>query len=60
MISAGNGVVTEGNTLLSDDDIEMLVVLRIHSEFVEFMRSKYGNLSRQKFNVTIVRYDGEE
>ena len=24
------------------------------------MRSKYGNLSRQKFNVTIVRNDGEE
>ena len=53
-------MVTEGNTLLSDDEIEMRVVLRISSEFMEFMRSKYGNLFRQQFNVTIVRSDGEE
>ena len=60
MISIGNDVVTEGNTLLSDDEIEMRVVLHISSEFMEFMRSKYGNLFRQQFNVTIVRSDGEE
>ena len=59
MISVGNDMSTEGNTLISDDDIDMLVVLRINSELMEFMRSKYSKLSRQKFNVTIVRSDGE-
>ena len=46
MISVGNGVVTEGNTLLSDDEIDMLVVIHISSEFMEFMQSKYSSLSR--------------
>ena len=60
MISIGNNVVTEGNTLLSGENIDMLVVLHIYSELMDSMQSKYGNFSRQKFNVTIVRYDGEE
>ena len=60
MISVGNDVATEGNMLLSDYNIEMLVVLCISLELMEFVRSKYSNLSRQKFNVTIVRSNGEE
>ena len=46
VISVSNDVVTEGNTLMSDGDIDMLVVLPISSKFMEFMRSKYGNLYR--------------
>ena len=34
MIYVGNDVVTEGNMLLSDDWIEILVVLRINYEFI--------------------------
>ena len=60
MIYVRNYVVTEGNKLLSDKEIEMPVVLCINSDFMEFMRSKCGNLSRQKLNVTIVRSDGKE
>ena len=60
IISVCNYVVIEGNMLLSDDRIEMLVVLHINSEFMEFMQSKYGNFSRKKFDITIVRSDGEE
>ena len=59
MISVGNDVVAEGNTLLSGDNIEILVVLHVNSEFMEFMRSKYGNFSSQKFNVTVVSSYGE-
>ena len=59
MIYVVNNVVTEGKTLLSDNYIDILVVLCIHSEFMDFMQSKYVNLSRQKFNLTIVKYDGE-
>ena len=60
MISVGNDVVTEGNKKMSDDKIDMFVVLCINSQSMEFMRSKHGNFSSQKFNVTIVRSDGEE
>ena len=52
-------MVTGFNVLLSYDKIDMLVVLQINSYLVEFMWSKYGSLSRQKFNVTIVGYDSE-
>ena len=58
IISVDNDVVIEGNTLLSDNDIEKFVILCINSEFMEFMQSKYGNLSRQQLYVTIVRYRG--
>jgi hypothetical protein len=37
MISAANDIVTEGNTLLDDEEIEMLVLLRMNSDFMEFM-----------------------
>ena len=47
MIYLVNDIMTESNTLLSDDEIDMCVVLCINSEFMEFMRSKYGNFSRQ-------------
>ena len=60
MISFNNDVVTEGNMLLSDYKIDMLIVLCINSQSMEFMQSKYGNFSRQIFNVTILRSDGEE
>ena len=59
MISVENDMVTECNTILSENEIEMISVLHINSEFIDFMQSEYGNFSRQMFNVTIVRSDGE-
>ena len=60
MISVANDVVTKVNTLLSDDKIEMLVVLQINVGFMEYMRIKYGQFSRQQFNKTIVQAHDEE
>ena len=60
IISIRNNVVTEGKILLSDDKIDMIVVLSINSEFIEFMLSKNVNFSSNNFNVTIVGSDGEE
>ena len=59
MISVENDMVTECNTILSENEIEMISVLHINSEFIDFMQSEYGNFSRQMFNVTIARSDGE-
>ena len=39
--SAGNQVVVAGNTMLSDDYIKKLVVLRMNREFMKFMRREY-------------------
>ena len=39
--SCANLVVTEGNSLLSADEIDMLVVLRMNKVFMGFMRQNY-------------------
>jgi len=44
MLRAAGHVLTEGNTLLSDDELEKLTILR----------KNYSHLSRQQFNRTVV------
>ena len=34
-------VLTEGNTWLSDEEMEMLVMLRMNKRFISFMRKYY-------------------
>ena len=41
ILSCANIIMTEGNTLLSDEELEMLVVLRINKDFMNFMRKEY-------------------
>jgi hypothetical protein len=55
VLSCANNVVTTGNTLLSDEEVEMLVILRMNREFMEFMREHYGAVAKQKFGQTVVR-----
>jgi len=52
--SAANLILTDGNTLLADDEIDMLVVLRMNRAFMQYMRDHYGYLSRQTFRMTLV------
>ena len=44
MLRVAGHVLTEGNTLLSDDELEKLTILR----------KNYSHLSRQQFNRTVV------
>ena len=46
ILSCANNVLTKGNTLLSDAELEMIVVLRMNREFMQFMREHYGRRSR--------------
>ena len=48
-------VLTEGNTLLDDAELEMLVVLRMNRDFIEFMREHYGHLIKEQFGKTVVK-----
>lgn len=61
-LRAAGHVLTEGRTLLSDDELEMLVILRMNREFMEFMREHYADLitklAKQHFGCTVV--DPEE
>ena len=57
-LSCANLVVTDGNTLLGDEEVEMLVILRMNRKFMEFMRTNYPDLARslaeQHFGCTVV------
>ena len=48
--------MTNGNTLLGDKMLEMLVVLRMNREFMEFMRREYAEeiMKTQPFNMTVI------
>ena len=52
--SAGNLILTKGNTLLADDEIDMCVVLRMNRNFMAYMRKHFGHISRQQFRATVV------
>ena len=64
VLSCANLVLTKGNTLLDDDEIEKLVILRMNREFMEFMRTEYPEmvlkLTRQTFGMTVVKEEEEE
>ena len=59
VLSAASLVVTDGNTLLSPEEVEMLSVLRINRRFMEICRSKFAKEAKQQFNKTIVEEDDE-
>ena len=50
IISAANLVMTDGNTLLGDEELDMLVTLRMNREFIEWARQKYAHLLSKSFN----------
>ena len=49
IISVGNMISTDRNVLLNDDELEMLVVLKMNKEFIEFMRNNYAHEIKKKF-----------
>ena len=46
-------VLTEGNSLLSHAEINMVVLLKMNGKFMEHMRKNYSQMSKQSFNLTI-------
>jgi len=43
--------MTDGNTLLGDEELEMLVILRMNRDFMKFMRDNYSDLSMKELNL---------
>ena len=54
VLSCANDVLTEGNTLLSNEELEMLVILRMNRDFMKSMREHYGHLLTEHFGQTII------
>jgi len=53
--SIAKDVMTDAHTLMDDEELEMLVTLRMNRKFMEYMRGKYNHLSLQQFGKTLVR-----
>jgi hypothetical protein len=47
VLSCANNVVQTDNTLLDDEEVEMIVILRMYKSFMEFMRLHYADLARE-------------
>ena len=46
------------NTLMGEEELNMMATLRMNRKFVEYMRSTYGQkLSKQPFGMTLVKVD---
>jgi len=55
-LSCANLVVTDGNALLLDEEVSMLVELRMNVDLMEFMRQHYAHLIvKQPWKMTIVK-----
>lgn len=58
IISAGNGIMTDGHTLLGHEELEWLILLRMNRKFMQFMRAHYPEVARgapnQKFGRTVI------
>ena len=57
-LSCANMIVTYDNPLLYDEELTMLVILRMNSHFMEFTRHNYAHaLCKQPFKMTLVDSD---
>ena len=55
--SAAKLILTKGNTLLAEEEINMCTVLRMNRRFMEFMRKYHPEAANQRFKMTVVSED---
>ena len=58
--SCANQVLTLGNTLLSDGDMEKLVMCRMNEDFIVFMRQQYPEVANEQFEFGILKSEDNE
>ena len=55
--SAANLILTKGNTVLAEEEINMCTVLRMNRRFMEFMRKYHPDAANQRFQMTVISED---
>ena len=53
----GDNILTKGNTLLAEEEINMCTVLRMNRRFMEFMRKYHPDAANQRFKMTVISED---
>ena len=59
VLSCTDDVLTERNSLLGEEELELLIILRMNRDFMVFMREHYSHLVKEPFGRTVVK-DGPE
>lgn len=59
-LRAAGHVLDEGNTLLDNDELEKLVILRMNRSFMQFMRSNHADIVQDSHLNTLVRRGREQ
>ena len=54
--SAAKLILTKGNTLLAEEEINMCTVLRMNRSFMEFMRKYHPDAAKQRFKMTVISH----
>ena len=54
MLSAAGLVMTDGNTLLKEEEMKKLTLLKMNEEFMKFMRKHHNHVPKQQFMRTVV------
>jgi len=58
--SCANQVLTLGNTRLSDDEMEKLVMCRMNRDFMVFMHKNYPQVANERFKFGILKAEDNE
>ena len=58
--SCANQVLTLGNILLSDGEMEKLVMCRMNRDFMVFMRKNYPQVADEHFEFEILKAEDNE
>ncbi|KAJ1450411.1 hypothetical protein M885DRAFT_621721 [Pelagophyceae sp. CCMP2097] len=58
--SAANLVLTKGNSVLANEEIDMCTTLRMNRTFMQFMRIHYNHISLQQYKMTVVTEEDNE
>jgi hypothetical protein len=54
VLSCAKNVMPDGRTLLSSDELEMIVMLRMNKGFMQHMRETYPGIAKEKFGRVVV------
>ena len=46
--------MSDASTLMNDEDLEMMVVLRMNRKFMDYMCTHCSHLTKQQFGMTMV------
>jgi hypothetical protein len=58
--SASKIIFNDSNSLLSPEEMNMLAILRMNKEFMDYMREHYPHIAKQRFGLTLLTPQGDD